>query len=75
MSRQGLQKVWLQGMHSGCSSTPLHTPQVNSRSARSCWLICAICEAEETSELQPLGTWRWQCLHTNGIAVHLCTGR
>ena len=40
-SRQGLQKAWLQGMHSGCSSTPLQMPQVNSRSARSCWLICS----------------------------------
>lgn len=39
-SRHGLQKAWLQGMHSGWSSTPLQMPQVNSRSARSCWLIC-----------------------------------
>ena len=40
-SRQGLQKWWPQGVDSGSTRTPLHSVQVNSRSARSCSDACA----------------------------------
>ena len=40
-SRQGLQKWWPQGVESGSARTPLHSVQVNSRSARSCSEACA----------------------------------
>lgn len=36
LSRQPLQKLWPQGMDSGCCSTPLHSEQLKSRSRRSC---------------------------------------
>ncbi len=41
LARQGLQKWWPQGVDSGSVSTPLHSLQTNSRSARSCSLACA----------------------------------